>query len=103
MAFERMSTEINSLIRAIYKEMHGEGDYAKGRGRREFMPWLVENHGKCHFLPVERADGGRQDLDFDGALPIYINRIYFVSFLRALVFELDHSNILEDFIWTVLR
>eukprot|EP00965_Chrysotila_dentata_P101671 3356739-Pleurochrysis_carterae.AAC.1 len=45
MAFERMSTEINSLIRAIYKEMPAEGDYAKGKGRREFMLWLVENHG----------------------------------------------------------
>eukprot|EP00965_Chrysotila_dentata_P167326 5525174-Pleurochrysis_carterae.AAC.1 len=67
------------------------------------MPWLVENHGGALYLPVERADGGRQDLDFDGALPIYINRIYFVSFLKTLSLQLDRSNILEDFMWTVLR
>eukprot|EP00965_Chrysotila_dentata_P179518 5928245-Pleurochrysis_carterae.AAC.1 len=72
-SFERMSTEINSLIRAVYKEMHHEGDYAKGKGRREFIPWLKANHGGELYIPLERADGGRQDLDFDGALPIFIN------------------------------
>eukprot|EP00965_Chrysotila_dentata_P069872 2308280-Pleurochrysis_carterae.AAC.1 len=102
-AYERMSTDINALIRAIYKELHQEGAYAKGKGRREFMPWLVENHGSIPYIPLERADGGRQDLDFNGAVPIFFNRRVFVEFLRTLVFQLEHSNILEDFIWTVLR
>eukprot|EP00965_Chrysotila_dentata_P060177 1995420-Pleurochrysis_carterae.AAC.2 len=66
-AFERMSTDVSALIRAIYKELHHEGNYAKGKVRREFMSWLMENHGGAPLLPLERADGGRQDLDFDGA------------------------------------
>jgi len=103
LSFERMSTEVISLIRAVYKEMHHQGDYAKGKGRREFIPWLVEHHGTALYFPIERADGGRQDLDFDGALPIYLNRKYFVGFLKTLVFQLVHSNVLEDFLWTVLR
>eukprot|EP00965_Chrysotila_dentata_P011317 369425-Pleurochrysis_carterae.AAC.1 len=76
-SFERMSTDISALIRAIYKEMHNEGNYAKGKGRREFMPWLLEG---TPFFPLERADGGRQGLDFDGAVPIYLNRKLFVFF-----------------------
>eukprot|EP00965_Chrysotila_dentata_P074827 2472678-Pleurochrysis_carterae.AAC.1 len=62
-----MSTDISALIRAIYKELHNEGSYAKGKGRREFHPWLKEKYGGEAFIPLERADGGRQDLDFDGA------------------------------------
>eukprot|EP00965_Chrysotila_dentata_P042431 1407068-Pleurochrysis_carterae.AAC.1 len=50
------------------------GDYAKGKGRREFVPWLKANHGGALYIPLERADGGRHDLDFNGTLPIYINR-----------------------------
>eukprot|EP00965_Chrysotila_dentata_P170961 5642582-Pleurochrysis_carterae.AAC.1 len=30
-AYERMSTDINALTRAIYKELHHEGAYAKGK------------------------------------------------------------------------
>eukprot|EP00965_Chrysotila_dentata_P014292 473580-Pleurochrysis_carterae.AAC.1 len=33
-----MSTDFNALIRAVYKELHHEGAYAKGKGRRDFMP-----------------------------------------------------------------
>eukprot|EP00965_Chrysotila_dentata_P170572 5630860-Pleurochrysis_carterae.AAC.4 len=82
MAFERMSTDVISLIKAVYKEMHYHGDYAKGKGRREFIPWLlVEHHGTALYYPaIERADRGRQDLDFDGSLSIYLNGNYFVGF-----------------------
>eukprot|EP00965_Chrysotila_dentata_P246771 6207365-Pleurochrysis_carterae.AAC.2 len=85
-AFEQMSTGISELIRAIYKEIHHEGNYAKGKGRREFMPWLLENHGGAPSFPLERADGGRQDLHFDGAVPIFLNRSILVAFLKSLVF-----------------
>eukprot|EP00965_Chrysotila_dentata_P177407 5859430-Pleurochrysis_carterae.AAC.1 len=62
------------------------------------MPWLVKNHGAVPYIPLERSDGGRQDLDFDGAAPIYFNRKVFVELLRTLVFQLEHSNVLEDFL-----
>ena len=51
----------------------------------------------------ERAEGGRQDLDYDAAVSMYINRELVVEFLHTLVFGADHSNILEDFLYTTLR
>lgn len=44
-----------------------------------------------------------QDLDFDAALPIYINRKFFIEYLHGIVFGKDHSNILEDFLYVVHR
>eukprot|EP00965_Chrysotila_dentata_P179377 5924067-Pleurochrysis_carterae.AAC.1 len=56
-SYERMSTDIIALIRAIYKELQPEGNYAKGKGKSEFMPWLIQNHGAAPYIPLERADG----------------------------------------------
>lgn len=44
-----------------------------------------------------------QDLDFDAAVPMYVNRRYFVEFLHTRVFEPKHSNILEDFLYVTFR
>lgn len=41
-SFERMSTDPNQLVRAVYKELHHEGDYYKGKGR-EFESWRRGN------------------------------------------------------------
>lgn len=51
----------------------------------------------------ERADGGRQDLDYDAAVPLYINRVFVVEFLHDRVFAKDHKNILEDFLYVTFR
>lgn len=40
-----------------------------------------------------------QDLDFDAAVPLYVNRKYFIEFLHQRVFQQKHSNILEDFLY----
>eukprot|EP00965_Chrysotila_dentata_P023035 762964-Pleurochrysis_carterae.AAC.1 len=53
--FERMGTEINSLIRAVYKEMRQEGDYAKGKGKREFAPLLKAHHAGPLFIFLSSA------------------------------------------------
>lgn len=42
---------------------------------------------------------GVQDLDYDAAVPLYIDRKYFVEFLHDRVFQKKHSNILEDFLY----
>ena len=47
----------------------------------------------------ERAEGGRQDLDYDAAVPLYIMRKYIIEFLHTLVHGGNHSNILEDFLY----
>ena len=41
----------------------------------------------------------RQDLAFDGSVPIFVNRLLISEFLHTLVFVPGHSNILEDFLW----
>lgn len=43
--------------------------------------------------------GGPQDLDYDAAVPLYVDRKYFIEFLHERVFLLKHSNILEDFLY----
>eukprot|EP00965_Chrysotila_dentata_P150927 4987586-Pleurochrysis_carterae.AAC.1 len=79
-------------------------NYAKGEGKSEFISGLIDNHGAATYIPLERAQGGgRQDLNFDGAVPIYPNRNFFFNFLKTLVLQLDHSKISEDFLRTTLR
>lgn len=48
-------------------------------------------------IHLERADGGRQDLDLDAAILLYVNCPYFFDFLHGLVFGKGHSNIQEDY------
>lgn len=44
-----------------------------------------------------------QDLDYDAAIPMYVNRKYFVEFLSSRVYQKGHSNILEDFLFVTFR
>ena len=97
-SWERMSTDYSSLLRAAYKEFHCSNAYYKGKGR-EFWAWMRENHPKVFAPHFERAEGGRQDLDYDAAIPLYVMRKYMIEFLHTLVFGSDHSNVLEDFLY----
>lgn len=123
-SWERMSTDYSQLLRATYKEFHHGCRYYKGKGRA-YQAWLLEKHPTAFVIHVERADGGRQerhrpepklstsgsqtalhrlqDLDFDAAIPIYVDRKYFVEYLHELVFGPDHANILEDFLYVTHR
>ena len=123
-AWERMSTDFTQLLRATYKELHHTQRYYKGKGV-EFSAWLLANYPSAFAIHFERADGGRQvtrppdcgvsdlpaispqsqprlapqDLDYDAAIAMYVNRKYIVEFLAMLVFSNDHSNVLEDFLY----
>ena len=101
-AWERMSTSFDQLLRSSYKEFHRGNKYYKGKGR-EFWAWMREHYPTTFVMALERAEGGRQDLDYDAAIPLYILRPYFVEFLHGLVFGADHSNILEDFLYVSWR
>lgn len=101
-AWERMSTSFSNLLRAAFKEFHHSCRYYKGQGR-SFTVWLRETHPASFCLHLERADGGRQDLDFDAAIPLYIDRPFFVEFLHERVYEPKHQNILEDFLYVTFR
>ena len=66
-----------------YKEFHGGGEYAKGKGR-EFIAWLKKHHPDAFFLPFENAHGTRMDMSFDGMVPIFANRKLMAEFLNQL-------------------
>ena len=93
-----MTTEYTQLLRAAYKEFHHGNKYYKGKGR-EFWVWMKANYPTAFSIHFERAEGGRQDLDYDAAVPLYIMRPYMVEFLHGVVFGADHSNILEDYLY----
>ena len=101
-SWERMSTDFDQFLRAVYKEFHEGGRYYKGKGK-EMLQWMRDTHPSACYLHVERAEGGRQDLDFDAAAPIYMNWLFLVEFLHRFVHLSDHANQLEDFLYSVLR
>ena len=81
---------------------HPDRRYYKGKGR-EFHVWLAEHYPKAFAVHFERAEGGRQDLDYDAAVPLYMMRPYIVEYLHSVVFGADHSNVLEDFLYSTFR
>lgn len=58
-AWERMSTQYDQLLRAVYKEFHSGDRYYKGKGA-DFASWMLEHYPDAFFMHIERADGGRQ-------------------------------------------
>ena len=100
--YERMSTDFDQMLRADYKEFHHGGRYYKGKGK-EYAEFLRDKHSSAFVMLLERAEGGRQDLDYDAAVAMYINVSYMVEFLHARVFCPGHSNLLEDFIYITHR
>ena len=99
-SFDRMSVDGNDLIRAIFKELHEGGEYAKGKGR-EFWAWVAKHHPDAALLPFACANGSRQDIAFDGAVPIFVNRKIILEFLKSLIVP-GADNKLENFLWRAL-
>lgn len=97
-AWERVSTEFSQLLRAAFKEFHHLCRYYKGNGR-SFNVWLREKYPQVFSLHLKRADGGRQDLDYDAAVPLYVDHRFFVEYLHDRVFAKDQKNVLEDFLY----
>jgi hypothetical protein len=54
-------------------------------------------------MHLERAEGGRQDLDYDASVAMYIMRPYIVEFLHQRVHASGHKNVLEDFLYVTHR
>ena len=102
-SFDRVSVDGIDWIRAAYKEFHGGGEYAKGKGR-EFVAWLKKNHPDVFFMPFANAHGTRQDITLDGMVPIFANRTLMAEFLNQLVNAPGAGeNKLEKFLWRLLR
>ena len=101
-SFDRMSVDGMDLIRAIYKEMHPGQEYAKGKGR-EALAWVKKMFPSAMWVPFTNAKGSRQDIAFDASLPIYANKAIAAEFLNGLVNVPKANNLLEKFLWRVLR
>ena len=99
-SFDRMSADVNDLIRAISKELHAGQSYAKGKGR-EATAWRKAELPAHPHLPYERAEGSRQDIALDGSVPIFWNRVPALTFLQGLMVP-GASNILEKFLLRTL-
>jgi hypothetical protein len=57
-SFERVSSEVMALVRAVYKEFHQSGDYAKGKGKKDYRVWLLKEHPTIFYMNESRAKGG---------------------------------------------
>ena len=97
-SFERVTMAFDDLLRQDYKEFHHGCRYYKGQGK-PYGEWLKDTYPKAFIMHFERAEGGRQDLEYDAAVPMFVNRRYEVEYLSMRVYSGDHSNILEDAIY----
>ena len=101
-SFERVDVDGSSAIRACFKQFHHGGEYAKGRGR-EFEAWRKQTHKDTLFIRFERAMGSRQDLAFDGCIPLFWNRLVCLEFLRVYIDCPKSENKLDKALYTLLR
>ena len=99
---ERVQPDGSSMIIGCFKQFHHGGEYCKGRGR-EFAADRKSKNADKLFLPFERALGSRQDLKFDGCVPLFWNRLACLEFLRGYIDCPKSENILDKSIYTVLR
>ena len=103
-SFDRMSVDPMDTIRAACKELHPDGEYAKGKGR-ESEATRKRNHPSDLWLPIFNGVGNsRMDAVFDGAVPLYMNRRIILEFIHPLVHgPASNDNLLEKFLWRVLE
>ena len=101
-SFDRMSVDAMDVIRATCKEIHPNGEYAKGKGR-EATATRKRDHPSELWLPIYDPGRSRMDAAFDGSVPLYMDRMIILSFLHPLVNgPTSKDNILEKFLWRVL-
>ena len=100
-SFDRVTVEVGDLIYRVYKELHPSGQYAKGKGP-ECEAWRKKFHASKMWLPFEHAGNARQDIAFDGAVPLFINRKLILEFLHSLNVP-GASNRLEECLRTLFR
>ena len=101
-SYEGIEVEGNGVIRQAFKQFHHGGEYCKGRGR-EFEVNRKKKQQSSLFIPFERAMGSRQDLKFDGCVPLFWNRLICLDFLRGYIDCPKSENRLDKALYTLLR
>ena len=98
----RVSTSMESVLRAMDKEFSLNANYAKGHGQL-FNEWMQHTHPGELLLHVERASGSRQDLAVEGAGALYLNRTYYIEFLDERLRTCGaEGNILQENLFIIL-
>ena len=84
------------------KEFNGTANYALGHVE-QFMQWIANHHSGGLLMPIVQSLGGkRQDRSFEGALPVFMDRRYFVAFLHHYICCTYSNNILQHKFFTTL-
>jgi hypothetical protein len=99
----RVKCDIGNVCRCVDKEFNFTANYPKGHGDA-FHDWMRRYHPGELMMPVIRTLGGdRQDSSFEGALPVYMGRKFFVQFLHEELCSSLKENILQTNMFIILR
>ena len=72
----RITTSLNDLFRAVYKEFNFTENYPKGHGEM-LMEWMRINHPDSYLMPTMIELGGYiQDICWGRATSVFINHGY---------------------------
>ena len=72
-----------------------EGPRRKGKGAKDYYTWLEAKYSKAFYVGESRASGGRQDLEFEASVAVYVNRPHYAKFLDVIPPDPQHRTILE--------
>ena len=72
-----------------------EGPRRKDKGTKAYHTWLEANYSKAFYVGESRASGGRQDLEFEASVAVYVGRPHYANVLEAMLADPQHRNILE--------
>eukprot|EP00966_Prymnesium_polylepis_P100348 2324611-Prymnesium_polylepis.1 len=101
-SFERIEPDGGSVIHATFKHLHHKGEYEKGRGR-SYSVWTTTHKASSLLPPFERSCGSRQDLKFDGCVPILLHRVSIAEFIRGYLDCPKSEGRLDRSLYTVIR
>ncbi len=94
---------ISNVCQCVYKEFNFTVNYPKSHGDA-FHDWMRRFHPGKLMMPVIHTLGGdRQDYSFEGALPVYMGRKFFVQFFHEELCSSSNENILQMNIFIILR
>ena len=95
--------DIDNVCRCVDKEFNFAANYPKGHGDA-FHDWMRRYHSGELVMTIIRTLGGdHQDSLFEGALPVYMGRKFFVKFLHEELCSSTKENILQMDMFIILR
>ena len=62
-----------------------EGPRRKDKGTKAYHTWLEANYSKAFYVGESRASGGRQDLEFEASVAVYVSRPHYANVLEAML------------------